>query len=51
MIGGWRQAFQQPDLPFLFVQIAPYNHGSFTDLGPPYYNQTADGSYCATRFV
>ena len=40
---GWRKAFQQPDLPFLFVQIAPYNHGSFVDLGPPLYNETADG--------
>lgn len=27
LISGWRQVWQQPDLPFFFVQLAPYNYG------------------------
>lgn len=27
MIRDWRHQFQQPDLPFYYVQIAPYNYG------------------------
>ena len=30
MIENWRSAFQAPDLPFDFVQIAPYAYGSGT---------------------
>jgi sialate O-acetylesterase len=26
LISGWRSAFQSPAMPFLFVQIAPYNY-------------------------
>jgi len=27
LIGGWRQVWGKPDLPFYFVQIAPYEYG------------------------
>lgn len=27
LISGWRQVWQQPELPFYFVQLAPYNYG------------------------
>ena len=27
MIGNWREAFRSPDLPFCFVQVAPYRYG------------------------
>ena len=27
LLASWRQAFQRPDLPFYFVQIAPYQYG------------------------
>lgn len=27
LIHGWRQRFENPDAPFLFVQLAPYNYG------------------------
>jgi sialate O-acetylesterase len=27
MVEGWRTDFQQPDLPFYYVQLAPYNYG------------------------
>jgi len=26
MIQGWREQWNNPDMPFLFVQLAPYNH-------------------------
>ena len=31
LFNGWQQLFQQPDLAFYFVQLAPYNYG-----GNPY---------------
>jgi len=31
LIADWRRLFQQPDLPFYFVQIAPFNYGG--DVG------------------
>jgi sialate O-acetylesterase len=27
MVEGWRRDFQQPDLPFYYVQLAPFNYG------------------------
>ncbi len=27
LIAGWRQAFRNPEAPFLYVQLAPYNYG------------------------
>jgi sialate O-acetylesterase len=27
LIKGWRQVWNQPELPFYFVQLAPYNYG------------------------
>jgi hypothetical protein len=27
LIKGWRQVWQQPEMPFYFVQLAPYNYG------------------------
>ena len=27
LLASWRRVFQQPDLPFYFVQIAPWNYG------------------------
>jgi sialate O-acetylesterase len=27
LITGWRKAWNQPELPFYFVQLAPYNYG------------------------
>lgn len=26
LIGGWRSVWKNPDMPFLFVQLAPYNY-------------------------
>lgn len=28
MIGAWRTAFQRPDMPFYFVEIAPFRYGN-----------------------
>jgi sialate O-acetylesterase len=28
LIAGWRSVFQQPDLPFYYVQLAPYIYGN-----------------------
>ncbi len=28
LLASWRSVFQQPDLPFYFVQIAPYQYGT-----------------------
>jgi len=28
LLASWREVFQQPDLPFYFVQIAPYQYGA-----------------------
>jgi len=28
LLASWRSVFQQPDLPFYFVQIAPYQYGA-----------------------
>ncbi len=27
LVNGWRSVWNQPDLPFYFVQLAPYNYG------------------------
>ena len=32
MVSLWRHDWQQPDMPFIFVQIAPYNYGNSQDL-------------------
>ncbi len=29
LVRGWRQAFRNPEAPFLFTQIAPYNYPKF----------------------
>ena len=26
LVNGWREAFNQPDLPFYFVQLAPFKY-------------------------
>lgn len=31
LINGWRENFKQPNLPFYFVQIAPYNYNKNKD--------------------
>lgn len=31
MIISWRKYWQKPDLPFLFVQIAPYDYGDYDE--------------------
>jgi sialate O-acetylesterase len=31
MIRAWRKYFEEPELPFYFVQIAPYNYDDFPD--------------------
>lgn len=33
MIGAWRSVFQRPDMPFYFVEIAPYRYGQAEALG------------------
>ncbi len=33
LIAGWRDVFAQPELPFYFVQIAPYNYGNNVKSG------------------
>ncbi len=35
LISGWRQTFQAPEAPFLFVQLAPYNYGDNRVLDIP----------------
>jgi sialate O-acetylesterase len=37
LINGWRDAFNEPDMPFYFVQIAPHHYSKRTDadLHPP----------------
>ena len=32
LIDGWRKVFNNPEMPFYFVQLAPYNYGSQPDL-------------------
>lgn len=27
LVGGWRQIWHEPNMPFYFVQVAPYNYG------------------------
>jgi len=36
LINQWRGQFQQPVLPFLFVQLANFQHGADTALGSPW---------------
>ncbi len=35
LIAGWREKFQAPDAPFLFVQLAPYNYGANRNFDLP----------------
>jgi sialate O-acetylesterase len=42
LINGWRDVFSNPDMPFLFVQLAPYTYGgSVTSLPEIWEAQTA----------
>ncbi len=34
LISSWRKAWKDPEMPFLFVQIAPYAAGDFVPSGP-----------------
>ncbi|MGB6219443.1 sialate O-acetylesterase [Haloferula sp.] len=34
LINGWRSVFENPDAPFLFVQLAPFNYGDQGDQLP-----------------
>ncbi len=42
LIGGWRKVFANPDLPFYYVQIAPFNYGGNPSVTPEFWEaQTA----------
>jgi sialate O-acetylesterase len=42
LVNGWRDVFSNPDMPFLFVQLAPYTYGgSVTALPEIWEAQTA----------
>ena len=38
LIGGWRQVWKSGDLPFIFVQIAPYKYGGAPTQLPGIWN-------------
>jgi len=42
LIGGWRQGWNKPEMPFYFVQIAPYEYGSEApDILPTFWEAQA----------
>ncbi len=42
LIGGWRKVFDNPELPFYYVQIAPFNYGGNPSVTPEFWEaQTA----------
>ncbi|MCK5803208.1 MAG: 9-O-acetylesterase [Lentisphaeria bacterium] len=41
LIGGWRVLWNKPDLPFYFVQIAPYKYTSAFDVLPTFWEAQA----------
>ena len=51
LIGGWRQAWNQPELPFYFVQLAPYRYGDPQALPAIWEAQLASLSIPSTGMV
>jgi sialate O-acetylesterase len=41
LIGGWRKVWDEPDFPFYFVQIAPYNYGGNPEALPEFWEAQA----------
>src|SRR5256885_1507301 len=42
LIGGWRKVWDEPDSPFYFVQIAPYNYGGNPEALPEFWEAQAE---------
>src|ERR1043166_8424666 len=42
LIAGWRKVWDEPEFPFYFVQIAPYNYGGNPEALPEFWEAQAE---------